>query len=282
MGRSERAVILSYHRVARASLDPFALCIAPEDFAEQLQLLRARFRVMPLDELVAAAAAGALPPRAVAITLDDGTVDNLEAAEQIVAASMSATLFVTSGGLHAPTEPWWERLTRALADDLPRLRETHGRLLPLPAAERDAEIARLRAARGLDAAPRAAYRLLTATEVRRLSLRPGVTIGAHGADHLFLPAQPRDGQRRELELSRSLLEATIARPVLSFAYPFGAHSPTTVELTRAAGFGIAVTTVEGLVQAGADPLLLPRLAAPPDAGSLERALTAALDRDGAA
>lgn len=65
---------------------------------------------MGMDELVAALDAGKAPPRAVAITFDDGYGDNaLTAAPMLAEAGLPATLFVTTG-LLGQKRYWWDEL----------------------------------------------------------------------------------------------------------------------------------------------------------------------------
>ena len=62
---SSRALILLYHRVAESISDPWSLAVKPAHFAEHLEVIKKRARVMSVRELVAAIADGKLPRRAV-------------------------------------------------------------------------------------------------------------------------------------------------------------------------------------------------------------------------
>jgi peptidoglycan/xylan/chitin deacetylase (PgdA/CDA1 family) len=105
MSFEPRAVILAYHRVASLLSDPLLLCVEPENFSEQLEILRSGFTVMPLRELAAAVQAGKIPTRAVAITFDDGYADNLEnAVPQLERAGIPASVFVTMGAVESGRE----------------------------------------------------------------------------------------------------------------------------------------------------------------------------------
>src|SRR5688572_7601228 len=74
---SSRALILLYHRVAEASSDPWSLAVKPAHFAEHLEVINRRARVLSVEELVAAIAGDKLPRLAIVITFDDGYADNL-------------------------------------------------------------------------------------------------------------------------------------------------------------------------------------------------------------
>jgi hypothetical protein len=69
-------------------------------------------------------------------------------------------------------------------------------------------------------------------------------------------------QKREIEASKRRLEAVLERPVVSFAYPYGALSDygrETIETVQAIGFESACTTFDDVVRPAADPFQLPRM-----------------------
>jgi peptidoglycan/xylan/chitin deacetylase (PgdA/CDA1 family) len=108
-------VILVYHRVAEPPSDPWGLCVTPASFAAHLAVLREVATPMPLGELVAAARNGTAPPRAVAVTFDDGYADNLHAAAPLLAAAnVPATVFLASGGIASGRDFWWDTLDAAI------------------------------------------------------------------------------------------------------------------------------------------------------------------------
>ena len=63
---------------------------------------------------------------------------------------------------------------------------------------------------------------MTSAELRCFVRMPGVEIAAHSRHHVWLPAQPADVMREEVESSRSRLEALLGRSVYGFSYPYGA------------------------------------------------------------
>ena len=97
-GRRGRLSILIYHRVL-ARDDPFAPWgIGAEGFTAQMAALRNHFNVIPLSEAIARLRSGSLPPRAAAVTFDDGYRDNLTVALPILRRyGIPATVFVASG-----------------------------------------------------------------------------------------------------------------------------------------------------------------------------------------
>lgn len=108
-------VILLYHRVATLESDPQALAVTPERFAEHLEVLREHARLISLSELADRLGKGRPPRRAVAITFDDGYVDNLLHAKPLLERYASpATVFVSSGYVGRRMEFWWDELERVL------------------------------------------------------------------------------------------------------------------------------------------------------------------------
>jgi len=104
-------------------------------------------------------------------------------------------------------------------------------------------------------------RRLSAQEVRELSGRPGITIGAHGHEHLLYRPHTQCAQWRDIVQSKTALEAIVDRGVDLFAYAFGGEndiSPRAPRLVHDAGFIAAVVNTRGLAWRGADPYRLPR------------------------
>ena len=112
---SARAVILMYHRIADGFCDPFSLSVAPERFAEQLEVLQKFATPMRLQEFVAALDKGGTPRPAAVITFDDGYADNLVNAKPLLERyNVPATVFLTTGYLGGQREFWWDELDRLL------------------------------------------------------------------------------------------------------------------------------------------------------------------------
>lgn len=138
------AAILLYHRVAEPATDPWWLSVSTRRFAAQLDVLRRSCDVVPLGTLLDRSSG---PRPRVAITFDDGYVDNLvEAAPALVARLLPASVFVVTSSLAGGSEPWWDCLDRvilrapALPDELRLESEADVSCWPvsdLDAAERD-------------------------------------------------------------------------------------------------------------------------------------------------
>src|ERR1700722_8903265 len=120
----KKAMILVYHRVAEATVDPWALNVSPVHFAQQLQVLNTIAHPVSLRQLVSARSDRELPQRPVCVTFDDGYADNLYAAKPALETyRVPGTVFVTPGYLGFPENLWWEGLAKLLLDPATRLSE---------------------------------------------------------------------------------------------------------------------------------------------------------------
>lgn len=112
-GLRDAPVILMYHRVAAPRCDPWGLSVTPEQFRDQLRALRESRAILSLDDLVAGLEAGSLPPRATALTFDDGYADNVLVAKPMLEElQIKATFFVATGPIVSSGPFWWDELAR--------------------------------------------------------------------------------------------------------------------------------------------------------------------------
>ena len=128
----------------------------------------------------------------------------------------------------------------------------------LPVADRDAALSQLLSWSGLPRTTRGCARPLSESELIQLASIPGIEIGAHSENHLWLPLQPRPSVNHEVSASKHRLEQLIGRPVTSFAYPYGGYEEVSIEAVHQAGFNVAVTTEQRRLQSSDNPLTLPR------------------------
>lgn len=124
--RARRSVIVGGHGVAAVApeLDPENLCVAPDRFRAQLELLlSAGFRFVAVGELARRAADGPPPPGLAALTFDDGMENNLSVLAPILREyALPATVYVVSGLLGRPN-PWMDPRAGARMMTADELRE---------------------------------------------------------------------------------------------------------------------------------------------------------------
>ncbi len=286
--------ILMYHRVASLEADPWSLAVSPAAFDEQLTALKTSRTVLSMTTFVERLSQGDLPADAVAITFDDGYVDNLtEACPALERHGLPATMFVTTGTIGSGREFWWDTLTRLILERdgpidtafsiggepvslvlPPRSRPSPDRAaytkiwsLMRAANPDEREIALQHLAGAVRAPPARDGDLpMDAEQLAVLAANEQVEVGAHSVSHPRLSALTPEDQRREIEQSRDACVAMIGRAVSGFAYPFGEVGADTAALARQAGFTYACTTRSACVRADDDLFDLPRVAAADEGG----------------
>ncbi len=273
-----RLTIVMFHRVLPEP-DP----LLPDETDRALFRLRASwlarsFNVLTLDDAVARMAAGTLPARALCITFDDGYADNAEIAlPELVALGLPATFFITTRYLDGGMM-WNDRVIEAVRA-WPRTRiESSVPGLPVTdlAAGRAAAVETLLThLKYLDFETReaSASRLLeeSASPVENLMMNPeqirrlhtsGMEIGAHTHSHPIMNTLTSAEVTAEIMTNKTALEAIIASPVTSFAYPNGRadqdYCSAHAALLEQAGFNCAVTTMPGAVGSLARRYEIPR------------------------
>src|SRR5262245_32782626 len=104
-------LILMYHRVVVSDVDPWSLAVTPESFDAHLDVLSHEAHLVRLSDLVEFSGTTELSPRAVALTIDDGYADSMEAAAIMDRYGAPATLFLVAGR-RADAVFWWDELER--------------------------------------------------------------------------------------------------------------------------------------------------------------------------
>lgn len=97
-------------------------------------------------------------------------------------------------------------------------------------------------------------------ELREIA-ESGVTVASHGWGHVSLARIPAREAARQVAAARAALRERLGVEADLFAYPFGTggdFGPATRDAVAAAGHRWAFTSVHGCIDAGADPLELPR------------------------
>ena len=125
MGRPHGLVPM-YHRIAEPSVDPWDIAVSPKHFAEQLEVMREWARCRTFADFVTALHGDEPEKRGVAITFDDGYVDNLKTALPLLEKhDVPATIFILTSTVGACREFWWDALARVFltTPSLPRVLE---------------------------------------------------------------------------------------------------------------------------------------------------------------
>jgi peptidoglycan/xylan/chitin deacetylase (PgdA/CDA1 family) len=290
-----KPLILTYHRIADTPIDYGNLAVSPAHFEEHLCVLRRTRHPLPLAEFVRGLITNSLRQDAVALTFDDGYVDNLVAGKPRLAASdVPATVFLATGYLDRPEAFWWDELAsfillepkpqsfevvirgNSMQFDLDPRHEENRRVAPfmlrrkalgslrqalriLEDEERRLIMVKLRSVFGQRDHRANLGRAMTGEEVRTLVTDGLVTIGAHTVTHPVLSALGVAACQREIAEGKLACEALIGTPVTGFAYPYGDFDAKVRDAVRTAGFAFACSTQHGPALASSDTHALPRI-----------------------
>ena len=106
-----KAVILMYHRIDNLTFDPWQLAVSPENFEQQLKVLKGSFNIIPLRQLPSRIHRRPIGSKAVCITFDDGYVDNYTFAKPLLERyNCPATFFIANDYIGKEQEYWWDEL----------------------------------------------------------------------------------------------------------------------------------------------------------------------------
>jgi len=195
--------ILTYHQT-------------PENFDAQLTLLEQRgYTTITMAQLsLALVGKSGLPSKPIAITFDDGYLNQMTAFSVLQQHHMTATYYIISGGERSK---WCIGANRRYGDPL-------------------------------QPAGGCGDQYLSWDQIVQLDQSGVVTIGAHTVDHLDLATLSIDEQRAEIIQNKQEIESHLGHQIFSLAYPYGSFNAATVMIANQAGFTSAVSTLPGITQ----------------------------------
>jgi peptidoglycan/xylan/chitin deacetylase (PgdA/CDA1 family) len=281
--------ILCYHGGSQSDEHRFrpSLFMQERTFRARLAYLADQgYAILPLEKALEELAAGTLPAGAIVLTIDDGWLSTeTTLLPAILEAGLPVTYYVSSYYVEKATEVFNVAAAYALWRSPPGilelsaidpalsgtcdLRNESGRRSALDRIEhhannldvngRDRLLTSLCAAVGVDVESLrrdGRFRYSSVEGLAALAAK-GVDIQLHTHRHRF----PADGEaaRAELADNRRVLEPVAGKPLRHFCYPSGHYTADHPDLLRDAGIITAVTTDRGLVSAGCNPWLLPRV-----------------------
>jgi len=292
VGRDRAAslpLILLYHRIADNPLDAQLLAVSPGNFEAHLKELSENYRILPLHELVEEVENGKVVADTLAITFDDGYLDNLtHAAPLLERYGLHATVFVSSGMIDTAAGFWGNVVEHIFLTGLPlpeilKISDHQGRsgLWPCttpgerlhahdeirtllrgePPEVIEAFVKMLLKWSRTSLDPASICPFLSSQQLRKLAASPAIEVGAHGVSHASLGVLSLTRQRQEIRDSKQRLEAITKKPVRFFAYPYGTAADFTAETERivqAEGFYAGISNIQGNLSIPANRYALPR------------------------
>ncbi len=288
---SKRLLVLGWHNVAGTYAFPSRKEAGRRGFAQQMRALSRMANIVALDDALARLAQGEpLPPRAVAITFDDGYADNLTLAVPILEhLGLPATFFLVPGLLSGEANAWWETLgwaifnspleafdwegsTFAIGDQAAR-RSAYDRLVPSmkfrPHADRNLAMSAL--LEQLSPSGESPNLFMDWSGAREL-VRRGFSVGSHTDSHPVLSQEAPAEQQRELFSARKRLAEELDVEIFTLAYPHGGspdYNAETLTAASTAGYKFAITTREGFSTGATPPLEIRRCVMYPERGVID-------------
>jgi peptidoglycan/xylan/chitin deacetylase (PgdA/CDA1 family) len=249
--------------------------VAPEFLRAMLAHLRSRnIDIITMDEVHRRLIERDFSRRFACFTLDDGYRDNRDYALPVMREfDAPMTVYVASDFAEGIGRLWWIALEMVIArsaaiettiggaalrldTSTPQAKQAafdrlHHWLRSLPGEHDIArEIGSLCVRYGVDEAAICRELCMSWDELKAFAAEPLVTIGAHTITHCNLARQTGETASREMAVGRARIEATLQRPIIHLAYPYGdkiAAGPREFALARTAGFKTAVTTRPGML-----------------------------------
>jgi len=207
----------------------------------------------------------------IAITFDDGYLDNYEEALPILKRwSAPAMIYLSTAHIDGTASFWFEDLTaaiqlthnrelaldlkdfgtrslRTMKDKASVLLFLNGELKRLDQGRRDEIIVAIVEQLGTNKhVGRSA--MLSWDQVREMA-KQGIQFGSHTVNHSILSREKRSRIISEIQDSKKVVETQLNSPVRSFAYPNGTgtdFNPEVTEEVRHAGYVNACTTIPGI------------------------------------
>jgi peptidoglycan/xylan/chitin deacetylase (PgdA/CDA1 family) len=272
-------MILTLHHVRPprpGRFQPNRLLEVSPRFLEKViqRLRRSPFDIIGMDEMHHRLCTGLSSRRFVCLTIDDGYRDILIWAYPILKKyEIPFTLYIPTSFPDRLGELWWLALEAVIARndriglvidgkdqrfDCRTVKEKrqlfaaiYGWLRQLDSEEEMRRVVRDLSERyHVDAAAFCDELCMGWDELADLAADPLVTIGAHTVNHVILKKLPEKAARKEMEMSRAVIEASLGVRPQHLAYPIGdrtAAGPREFRIAADLGFKTAVTTRPGVI-----------------------------------
>ncbi len=251
----------NYHRIGNpdeTEFDPNVFSCDSQHFRTQLELIKSRFRIIGVQELLELVASNEPPSEALAlITFDDGYADNHRNALPILLELQSQALFfLPTDFIESEKIPWWDeaawlvRKSKHSTIRLPGLnevidRDRNGVAESIRSVLRYfknntqysivEKLALLEIACELSLDPSVTPSLFLSWKQVGEMLERGMGIGSHTCSHRILSHISAYEQQSELTRSKLTIEKHTGCSVSTLAYPVGGLDSYTEETRRLAG-----------------------------------------------
>ena len=268
--QSSNFQILTYHRVNDED-DSFLPAVYTKIFSDQMRYIVSNFNILTLEDIVERMKKKDIPYNSIVITFDDGYKDNyLNAFPILKELSIPATIFLATEAVDSQKILWHDKVFSAFRETrvehfdgfginnqmyslMTQEEKTCARsdilnfLKYVNNEERILYIDRLMDRLEINDKKEELNLMMTWEEIKEMH-ENGISFGAHTVTHTILSNLSIKELRKEIFLSKKLIEENIGTEVKTFAYPNGSKkdfNETTKSLLREAGYSCAVTTIFG-------------------------------------
>lgn len=287
------SAIIMYHNVLpQLRTDVNIRNISTDDFRKQLRYFKKRFDVVPLSSFFN----NPVAPNSLAITFDDGLINNLRHALPIIEEEkVPVTFFVSTPWLSGQSMLWPDALSVLLhqvpyevefekliykrvspmqfRNELTGQHIQHALLDALP-LQIENFIDALSSKLNLDAEQKQLWedlcRVMKGEEIKTMAQSQWVEIGSHCVTHHNLLKLSDDKVKEELVDSKNYLEKVTGYKVNSIAYPFGLYNARIKALAHEVGYAQQLAVNYLLPEDKADNTIHNRLGLYSDRSSVEQ------------
>ncbi|MBN2512080.1 MAG: polysaccharide deacetylase family protein [Sedimentisphaerales bacterium] len=249
--------------------NPFYPEIEISQFKQHVIHLAENYHVLPLEEVANRIKQGKSLHRCVAITFDDGFLNNYTLAYPLLKQlHLPATIFLITDCIETGQPPWFikfryafqttrkemievtcagETLTLPLTTEENRLESSNIMMQDLRTRENDARKEMLESLFHLlevDDFTALDGMMLHWEQIREMS-RHGISFGAHTASHPVMSRISLPEAEHEVRVSMEVIQSHLGQKVATFAYPFGRinhYRPEIAAILQKCGITCAVTT----------------------------------------
>jgi peptidoglycan/xylan/chitin deacetylase (PgdA/CDA1 family) len=286
--RKNQAFILMYHRILRTLDDGNAyvqpgMYVLSNTFEQQMKVLRDRFKVISLKELLKRIKNGIDISGCCAITFDDGWIDNYVNAFPILKKyELPATIFLPTGFIGTKRSFWPEELSYILKqpEGLKAAKQNIDELEPLfrkfiinnneteflensilkfknlPQHKRELYLHKLRLSCKYSNSERL---LMNWQEVSEMGASDLIDFGAHTDEHIILDQVSLSVAEIEIERSHRVFKQHLGKYPVYFAYPDGKFTNQLSSTLFRYHFKAAVTTQKKWVCQNIEAFKIPRI-----------------------